>query len=292
MRSDSWPARVVKALTPFLIYLLVSAAVELVAAFVAGMFVTAFVSGSDIAGMQRKMMETISAWSLPLTLVIQVICTGIFIWMYRSDSKRIIVKKRKMNPATYPVAFVLGAALAMFLNGLLILTGLYALLQSTFSETANVIYNSEPWLMYLCTVIMAPIMEELMFRGIIYRRFRTYCIFSLAMLLSAVYFGIYHMNLLQFIYATLIGLLFAYGYEKFRALLAPMIMHAGANLLSVLISTNTQVSGVVFKDDKSLMLFTGLSLCLVLAGIAFINRAAKPERTVSEGGSSQNRSEA
>ncbi|MBR6898102.1 MAG: CPBP family intramembrane metalloprotease [Lachnospiraceae bacterium] len=292
MRSDSWPARVVKALTPFLIYLLVSAAVELVAAFVAGMFVTAFVSSSDIAGMQKKMMETISAWSLPITLVIQVICTGIFIWMYRSDSKRIIVKKRKMNPATYPVAFVLGAALAMFLNGLLILTGLYALLQSTYSETASVIYNSEPWLMYLCTVIMAPIMEELMFRGIIYRRFRTYCIFSLAMLLSAVYFGIYHMNLLQFIYATLIGLLFAYGYEKFRGIIAPMIMHAGANLLSVLISTNTQVSGVVFKDDKSLMLFTGLSLCLVLAGIVFINRAAKPGRTVSEGGSSQNRSEA
>ena len=56
------------------------------------------------------------------------------------------------------------------------------------------------------------------------------------MLISSAIFGIIHGNLVQFIYAFLIGMILSFVYEKFKNIWAPIILHAGANLLSVLLT--------------------------------------------------------
>ena len=92
-------------------------------------------------------------------------------------------------------------------------------------------------LQIITTCIGAPLAEELLFRGLIHRRLRKVLNVVPAMIISSLLFGIIHGNIIQAIYATLIGLICAFVYEKFKNLWAPIILHAAANSFAV-ISTN------------------------------------------------------
>ena len=84
---------------------------------------------------------------------------------------------------------------------------------------------------FLATLILAPIVEEVVFRGLIFgylRRAGTG--FPVANLIQAVCFGLYHMNLVQGIYAFLCGLLLGYLAHRYRSLLMPVFFHCLFNL--------------------------------------------------------------
>ena len=61
----------------------------------------------------------------------------------------------------------------------------------------------------VCVVVLAPIMEELLFRKVILDRIRVYGD-KFAIITTALLFGLFHMNMGQCIYATALGLVLAY----------------------------------------------------------------------------------
>ncbi len=87
-------------------------------------------------------------------------------------------------------------------------------------------------MMILYVVILGPILEELIYRGITLfycKRFTTR--FWLANVVQALMFGIMHGNLVQGAYAFLLGLLLGWVYETYQSLYATMWMHIMFNLL-------------------------------------------------------------
>lgn len=73
---------------------------------------------------------------------------------------------------------------------------------------AEITQNSNPWVNYLFVGVIAPVMEEIIFRGLLYKKLivfggKAYIIFS------ALMFGMMHPNIYQFIYATILGVIFA-----------------------------------------------------------------------------------
>ena len=111
---------------------------------------------------------------------------------------------------------------------------------ASFSETSNIIYSGGIVMQVLATCVGAPFAEELLFRGLIHKRLRKILKVVPAMIISSLLFGIIHGNIIQLIYATLIGLICAYVYEKFKTIWAPIILHAAANGFSVLATNLTQ----------------------------------------------------
>lgn len=109
------------------------------------------------------------------------------------------------------------------------------------------------WLTVVVTVCLAPIGEELMFRGVIMSYARKVMPFVWANLLQAALFGVYHMNLVQGVYAFVMGLLLGYLVKKCDSLLASIGVHfavnASGNLLSFLFAgageTTTESIGIV-----------------------------------------------
>ena len=67
--------------------------------------------------------------------------------------------------------------------------------------------------------IFGPIAEELVFRGMVFRTLRKGFPFAVAALLSGVCFGIYHMNWVQGVYASCLGVVLAFVYERTRSIL-------------------------------------------------------------------------
>ncbi|NLL38709.1 MAG: CPBP family intramembrane metalloprotease [Clostridiales bacterium] len=83
----------------------------------------------------------------------------------------------------------------------------------------------------LVMVILAPFIEELIFRKLIIDRIWIYGE-GIAVLLSGLMFGLYHGNLYQFFYAFALGAIFAYIYIRTGRLRYPVLLHMLINFMS------------------------------------------------------------
>ena len=87
------------------------------------------------------------------------------------------------------------------------------------------------WGSILSLVVVAPLTEELLVRGLILRGFLSHYSTRKAILASAIFFGVFHLNPWQFIGATALGILFAWWFIETRSMLPCFFGHALANAL-------------------------------------------------------------
>ncbi|MBE6152235.1 MAG: CPBP family intramembrane metalloprotease [Firmicutes bacterium] len=81
----------------------------------------------------------------------------------------------------------------------------------------------------LTSGIIGPIMEELIFRNIVYEKLKGMYKPLTAIILTGLIFGLFHGNLIQFIYAFLFNFILIFVYEKSRSIYTPIIVHVSAN---------------------------------------------------------------
>ena len=117
------------------------------------------------------------------------------------------------------------------------------------------------------TCLVIPIAEELLFRGVVYKRLKLYFGVTPALIGSALIFGIMHVNLVQFLYAAVIGLLLAFVLEKTGKLSMAVFGHIAANLVAVL-RTETGWLEFSFYPTVNGILFT---VVMAVAGIAVVS---------------------
>jgi hypothetical protein len=82
----------------------------------------------------------------------------------------------------------------------------------------------------IALIVVAPVVEELIFRGIIFQRWATKWGIAPALVVSSLLFGILHAN---FIGLFVFGLMMALLYVKTRTLIVPIACHALNNLAAV-----------------------------------------------------------
>ena len=131
----------------------------------------------------------------------------------------------------------------------------------------ELINNSPIWLIFLVTVIIAPIIEELMFRKFMIDRLSRYGDL-LAVIVSSIGFGLFHGNFYQFFYAAMLGFILGYIYTKTRNVKYSILMHMIINFLG-----SVAVLPIINALDK----FTEMSIILEEGGqidyAAFIKSA-------------------
>ncbi len=91
----------------------------------------------------------------------------------------------------------------------------------------------EQILMILFAVMLAPITEELLFRGFLYPAFKRQLGGITALVLSSVLFGFIHLHGPSFLPLTLFGVALAMSYEKTGSLLVPILMHSIFNAFNL-----------------------------------------------------------
>lgn len=127
------------------------------------------------------------------------------------------------------------AGLAIGLNVLFLLSGAVDGSEA-YQEVSQNQYAAWFPIGLICFGIITPIAEELLFRGIIYGCIKRYMKLSAAMLVSSVFFAVYHGNSVQALYAVVLGYLMAYAYEYFGDFRMALAVHIGANVLSYVLS--------------------------------------------------------
>lgn len=169
-----------------------------------------------------------------------------------------------------PRAFVRTALFSLgagYLFNFVTLLLIFCVEQLTGRGTGNLLeqmVTSAPfWFTALTAGILAPVLEELIFRKLLLDRLRPFgdrC----AIWVSAVAFGLFHMNLYQFFYAVALGLIFAGVALKTGKIWYTVVFHAFVNLFSLTVSELSEL----MAPDLSAELATAVNLAggaLVLA---------------------------
>jgi membrane protease YdiL (CAAX protease family) len=82
------------------------------------------------------------------------------------------------------------------------------------------------------------------------------------MIISAVVFGAYHGNLVQFVYAGICGVLLAYLCEKYDSIIAPIVSHMVMNTVAI-VFTQWGVFAQIMKS--SVVAVLAMLVCTVCA---------------------------
>ena len=85
------------------------------------------------------------------------------------------------------------------------------------------------WFLLVC--ILAPLIEEFLFRGVLYPLLKKHVGVFWGCVLSSLAFALSHQNLRSFVVLFLLGAFLTYSYEKNNNILVPMTSHAFFNAL-------------------------------------------------------------
>lgn len=140
-----------------------------------------------------------------------------------------------LNKDEQPVKFKpikpIGIAITMLVTVLSIPAAIFInllsqiLTKNEIVESADTITSGNIVITALVICILGPILEELLFRGIIYDGIRTRSVNAKALVASALLFGLIHMNFNQFCYAFVMGILFCLINMASGSLITSMIAH-------------------------------------------------------------------
>ena len=170
---------------------------------------------------------------------------------------------RQIEPLSLVPMAILSASMAMGLNGAISLVELYKY-SPAFQEVAKLQTETPLWLGIVSFGILAPLGEELVFRGLVYGILKKAFPVSVSILFSGLLFGLFHGNLVQGVYATLLGWIFAWAYELYGTIIVPMVMHSIANLFVYLLLDCTEFGAVFVTPIPCIFMLAVGAISLVL----------------------------
>ncbi len=172
-----------------------------------------------------------------------------FLFIRKKDKLNENSERAKTKKDVALLAFSFGMAAAMIVN--MVYNIIY------WNDNGEMIEVSlcEFVVYFLGTVVLAPFIEELLFRKMLFTRLKNYISVRNATIVSSLLFGLMHGEVFDFIYTFIIGIILSILYDRFRKIIYPMLMHIGFNLMAVLIQT------VEIYSSR---------ICLVVIGIGFV----------------------
>ena len=150
-----------------------------------------------------------------------LILTNIIYIIYIIKKNRIKVNKYNLID-NYPKIYLF-ISIPLFLNSLILL------INNQKIPTINI------YIALFGSVIIGPILEELVFRYLIYNNLNKFNKKNTSIILSSLIFALVHNGFINIVYAFIIGTILTIIYSKNKNIKEVIILHMVANLMSLLI---------------------------------------------------------
>ena len=189
-----------------------------IAAAVGASVVIAFASA--ILGVYEVVTDELTA--LLISQALLFLPTGVYLWRNKFDLKETI----RLKPIKISTVFMLiGFMYAIMPAATLINAISLQFTTNVIDDTVTRIAVDHPFAVGMLAVAFIPaVLEESVYRGVFYNEYRKVNI-KKAVVLSGLLFGLAHMNLNQFIYAFLLGMVFSVVVEMTDSILSSMVLH-------------------------------------------------------------------
>ena len=143
----------------------------------------------------------------------------------RVNGEKTVLRSESTSPLNYLIVVILTFLAVVVIDPLTSLLPMPEDIRELFNQLFGLTIPA-----FITAVILAPVLEELIFRGIVLEGFlRNYSPVK-AIFWTNVLFGLAHLNPWQFMGAFLMGILISWVYYKTRNLLLPVLMHFVNNL--------------------------------------------------------------
>lgn len=227
------------------------AALNLIMQFVAAIPVTiiamifamaqSFASGNpDFSAMDFN--KLISDSLLPSLILASLLTFGAA-WLIHVIFKKPFYERLSLNktPFLFIVAgFIAGCALQLptsLILGIVEDTGIASEMFEQYSDLLEPLMTGQNLILQILAIgIIAPILEEILFRGLVLDQLRKHIALPLALIIQALLFGLIHLNIVQGSYAFVAGIILGLAMIWSRSLVIPVVMHIGMNLSGVFLS--------------------------------------------------------
>lgn len=217
-----------RALYPIGMHYLISAIVAVVGAYLLTLWYTMRMKGASA----DEILYNVSKGSLLLTGITSVCVIVPAYLLLRADSRKRETEEKQRNAWTLLAAAAFAVPIGHGLNILITLSHIGDIFTG-YQQVQEMVFSDQPlWQTIAVLVLLAPAAEELIFRGLVQNRLKEGWGVRAGIFLSAFLFGAYHGNMVQFVYAFLMGILLAVLYEKTHTILAPIAAHMASNAWS------------------------------------------------------------
>lgn len=225
-------------------------------------------------------------------LCLQIIPTFIAAFMLKYSLKNLCggfhpPKQTKKAVADFPAVYGAGMTVNLITMSVIFLITK----QGSINDSMNSMGIQPPtfeasFILFIMLTVIAPVFEEFIFRGAVLHFLQPYGN-GIAIFVSALAFGIYHGNFMQFFYATVLGIALGYVTVATKSLFCSTLLHAMFNSISGIIlifsSSEPIQKSVLHKEiplndsEELVMTFYAIFMILVLltALIGFIAMIGK-----------------
>jgi len=203
-----------------------------------------------------------------LYLFVIIISTSLFITITKARGRKFLdfcgFKKTDNKLLFYCIVLTLGLMPVVY-----IITNFLNLFFRSYDKTSNMlqILTIDP-IMILFVVIFLPIMEEIIFRGLILNEVASSTkSFALAVIIQAFLFGVIHGNIVQGVYAFILGLVLGGVVYIFQSIYLSIIMHCVFNLMGsiIMVKISTLTKSVYLNRIFVIISFVIEFICLIIA---------------------------
>ena len=241
-----------------------------ISSLVSGIYIGVYFVLNKVGPDSFNITEVITPIMYHLSLVSDLIMLIILFLIYLGLKEKLFkscrFNKVKGNILIYIVIFSIGLTmLILFLMGFF--GSLFPSIFESYSLVGNAINATHNSILSLVIVIvLIPIFEEIFFRGVIFGFLRDNYKFPIALIVQALVFGIAHGNLVQSVYAFILGLFLGAFFYYTNSLYSSIISHITYNLFGVLIIPLMISSLKDFSPIITNIVFIIISVILLLIG--------------------------
>lgn len=216
-----------------------------------------------------KNKDITPAMLITTTVVCSVIAIVVFLWAHWAEVSPQWLRTRPWTVLFWSVIASIGALIPS------------AWLQELMPELPNWAENEFDMLLsdrwgYLTIGLLAPLSEEIVFRGAILRALLSRFSPVVAIIISALFFMLIHMNPAQMPHAFLIGLLLGWMYWRTGSILPGVAYHWANNSIAYVLyniypNPDIKLSDVFQGSQQHVWMAVGFSLLILLPAIYQLN---------------------
>lgn len=207
---------------------------------------------------------------MPLTIIFVVVISALLGNLDMINSFRL--KKFSLKKFIVLIFFYFGMYV-LATCAMNVVANLFPSLAEEYSHVAEVLTMDNFILSTITIALLPAVAEELLFRGVILTSFKKKYGAIIAVIISALIFGIYHMNWVQGIYASILGIALGFVYVKTGSLFATIILHFLNNFYAVLInfvnSLNFEITNIM------VVVLLVISIIFIIASVLITQKMEK-----------------
>lgn len=219
--------------------LVVSFGINIVLAVIAMLSVMKPDGTYDMNAYMNKFNGMLSDW-LYVIMIVSGILTILVFWIVTLIRKKKFMHEAslvKFKPATVAPIVIGGIAFNFFISFCMNLVPFPQSWIDSYEASSSELLGGAGVLMWISVVIMAPLVEELTFRGFMYSRLKTGMAKWIAIIITSLVFGIVHGTIIWAIYTFVFSLALICILERTKSLWGCILFHMAFNLVGATMST-------------------------------------------------------